>query len=453
MDVAITAFASSRQLEELCSALQRLGFRPWHQRDGCQGGGAGMELLYVAGGQDRNGAIGDLLAGRTRPFDLLVAGRDLFQVDGLLDHALDFCCWPVDDLELVTRLKRVERLRIDRPSEDAGSRLSGDECRRLNLVGRSPLFLQVVDRIRRLAPVDANVLISGETGTGKELAARALHQLSPRSDRCFQAVNCGAIPENLVENELFGHVSGAFTDARRDQAGLIERAHRGTLFLDEVDMLPPKAQSALLRFIESRLYRPLGGREERKADTRIIAATNADLGALAARGSFRLDLYYRLNLLNLRLPSLRLRRDDTMVLVDHFLSRCESVYGRGRKVLHPFTRARVAAYGWPGNVRELEHFIHREYLLADSPVIVATPFAGESLPEDGGAIPEPPPASFRQAKQQAINRFESEYVRALLDRTAGNITRAARLAGKERRAFGRLVKKHGIDPQQFAAVR
>lgn len=449
MDVEITAFAPSREVEGLHNALKRVGFSSFSAKQGSPGLRDGhLELLYVAEKRLDRPRIRDLLDRRNAPFNLLVADEQLLRTDELLHHALDFCRWPVDDLELAARLKRAGQ--IEGHAEIGGKGLpSVDECLQMNLVGRSSSFRQALWKIKRLAQVDANVLITGETGTGKELAARALHYLGERRGECFQAINCGAIPESLVENELFGHASGAYTDARHTQVGLVEQSCNGTLFLDEVDMLPLKAQAALLRFIESRSYRPLGAREERNADTRIVAATNADLEALAARGQFRLDLFYRLNLLTLTLPSLRQRRKDIFMLVEHFLGQCEIAYGRGRKVMHPYTRGQLLAYSWPGNIRELEHFVQREYLLAESSVIVASPDS-DSRPSEPVSAQEPIPTNFRQAKEQAIRQFECEYLCALLGQTGGHVTRAAALAGKERRAFGKLVKKHGIDPKGFA---
>lgn len=452
MDIEITAFAPSLDIEVLHTTLERMGFSSCSAREGSHGLRDGhLELLYVADQRPDAPDVCNLLDRRDAPFNLLVADEQLYCTDQLLNHALDFCRWPVDDLELSARLKRAAQ--INGRAETCGQGLpSADDCLQMNLIGRSPAFLEVLWKIQRLAQVDANLLITGETGTGKELAARALHYLGPRRGKCFQAINCGAIPESLVENELFGHVSGAYTDARQTKIGLIEQSCDGTLFLDEVDMLSLKAQSALLHFIESRAYRPLGACEERNTEARIIAATNADLKELAARGQFRLDLFYRLNLLTLPLPPLRQRGEDTLLLVEHFLGQCEIAYGRGCKVLHPYTRAQLLTYDWPGNIRELEHFIQREYLLAESSVIAALPDSGSDSLESCYQS-EPLPTNFKQAKEQAINQFERQYIHAMLGKTAGNVTRAAELAGKERRAFGKLVKKHGIDPKGFARSR
>lgn len=449
MDVEITAFAPSRDVEVLHAALERVGFTSCCVKDGSRSLRDGhLELLYVAGQGSDEAGIRELLRRRIAPFHLLLADEHLFRADDLLDHALDFCRWPVDDLEFAARLKRAAQ--IECRAESGGAALPNvDDCLQMNLVGRSPAFLEALWMIKRLAQVDANVLITGETGTGKELAARALHYLGQRRGKCFQAINCGAIPESLVENELFGHVTGAYTDARQTQVGLIEQACEGTLFLDEVDALPLKAQAAMLRFIESRSYRPLGAREERVADTRIIAATNTDLEELATHGQFRLDLFYRLNLLALELPPLRRRNEDILMLAEHFLGQCEIDYGRGRKVLHPYTQAQLSGYGWPGNIRELENFIQREYLLAESSIIAASPDSG-AVAAEASHLNDALSSNFKQAKEQVINQFECQYLHSLLHETAGNVTRAAELAGKERRAFGKLVKKHGIDPKCFS---
>jgi DNA-binding NtrC family response regulator len=451
MEVEITAFAPSGEVEHLHTALRRVGCSSHDaSADRRPPADGHVDLLYVGRQARGNPGIRDLLERRSVPFDLLLADEHLFDAEDLLGQALDFCRWPVDDVELVARLRRAAHGDGPKPPRQPGLP-SREDCLRMNLVGDSPAFVRMLQRIKRLAQVDANVLINGETGTGKELAARALHYLGPRRGHCFQAINCGAIPEGLVENELFGHASGAFTDARQTQVGLIEQSCNGTLFLDEVDMLPAKAQAALLRFIETQSYRPLGGREERKVNTRVIAASNANLEQLAEQGLFRLDLFYRLNLLTIALPPLRQRREDIPLLADHFLGRCEKDYRCGPKILHPYTRAQLAQHGWRGNVRELENFIRREYLLADSAVIVASPDAEADVATDPSLVVESSAVTrFQDAKEQAIRQFECGYLRLLLQQTDGNVTRAAELAGKERRAFGKLAKKHGIDPRSFA---
>jgi DNA-binding NtrC family response regulator len=317
------------------------------------------------------------------------------------------------------------------------------------MIGRSAEFSAALQLIGKIARNDAPVLIEGETGTGKELAARALHYGGARRDHPFIPLNCGALPDTLMENELFGHRKGAYTDAKSEQAGVIAHAHHGTLFLDEIDALTPRAQIVFLRFLQDQQYRPLGSGEARSADVRIIAASNADLEALTRRGDFRLDLLYRLKVMHIVLPPLRERCGDIALLAEHFLARCAARFKSGEKRLTPGSLQRLEDYDWPGNVRELENFICREYLLADDGVIEAAMPGPRRQPTklprtDYGQL------SFKQAKNRAIAEFERQYVADILSAAAGNVTKAASLVGKERRAFGRLLKKHDIDRSAYS---
>jgi DNA-binding NtrC family response regulator len=322
------------------------------------------------------------------------------------------------------------------------------EC---NLVGRSPAFTAATGLIAKFAECDATVLIEGETGTGKELAARAIHYLGSRSGSPFIAVNCGALPDTLVENELFGHVRGAFTDARDSQEGLVGRAEGGTLFLDEVESLSPKAQVVLLRFLQDGTYRPLGGRAAVPGNARIVAATNVDIAELVRSGAFRQDLMYRLTILQLRMPPLRERAGDTRVLAEHFVRRFAERYRRPDKRLDARFLEDLAARPWPGNVRELENLVHRAFLLAEGPLVeLPQPgAAAASLPLRQIAIRLPDAQSFRAAKALVVAEFEREFVKRALAESGGNVSAAARTIGKERRAFGRLLRKHGIDRRSF----
>jgi two-component system response regulator GlrR len=263
-------------------------------------------------------------------------------------------------------------------------------------------------------------------------------------------VNCGAIPDALVENELFVHKRGAYTDAKWEQTGIIGHAQHGTLFLDEVDALTPKSQVALLRFLQDQQYRPLGGNESRSADVRIIAASNIDLAKLAEQGLFRLDLLFRLKVMHITMPPLRERHGDVALLSAHFLQICFQRYGAGDKRLQTDTSAWMEHYEWPGNIRELENLICREYLLADGNLI-AIPRFGKLQPNSVGGHHETnfTMLNFKQAKTQAIAAFEKRYLADVLSAARGNVTKAAMLVGKERRAFGRLLKKHDINKSHF----
>lgn len=317
----------------------------------------------------------------------------------------------------------------------------------ISLVGESPAFLDLlrsVDRVARHG--SATVLIRGETGTGKEIVARAIHYLGARRDFPFVPVNCGALPDTLAENELFGHRPGAFTGATDESIGLLRLAHRGTLFLDEVDALHPKTQVALLRFLQDGSFRPLGASKEEKADVRIVAASNRCLKEEVRANRFRADLYFRLNLIALEVPPLRERTGDVRILSEHFLKECARRYRLPDKRLHDGALGCLGEYTWPGNVRELENLIHRAFLLCDDEQLEI------SSPSDAPAPPVKPAVrdgafdslSYSSAKMRVLQEFDRNYLTQLLQKTSGNVTRAAQIAGKERRALGKLLKRYGI---------
>lgn len=309
------------------------------------------------------------------------------------------------------------------------------------MIGQSEAFRVIKALIDKIAAFDAPVLIEGETGTGKELAARAIHYRGVRRDRPFVPVNCGALPDQLVENELFGHRRGAFTDAREDQPGLIELARAGTLFLDEIDTLTPKGQVTLLRFLQDQQFRPLGGRHEQQADVRVIAASNRSLDHQVEAGEFRLDLLYRLKLMHLQLPPLRQRRGDIPLLAKHFVEVGAARFGKPPKPLDGTTLAWFDRYHWPGNIRELENLIHREFLLAEGEQIsIPAPLALLAA----GPAPAEAALNYRHAKNQAITEFESRFLTRLIEQANGNVSAAARISGTERRHLGRLLKKYRI---------
>ena len=312
---------------------------------------------------------------------------------------------------------------------------------RLNLIGDSPVFQEALHLVARIAGCEAPTLIEGETGTGKELAARAIHYLGARHEFPFVPVNCGAIPEHLVENELFGHARGAYTDAREGHDGVVVEAEGGTLFLDEVETLSPRAQVALLRFLQDGTFRRLGSRGVERANVRIIAASNATLSRLVEAGTFRSDLLYRLSVMSLRMPPLRARGLDVQHLADHFLKRLNQHYGGVERRLDAGSIDYLHRYAWPGNVRELENVLHREFLLAETALIRL----GDSRPSPATDPRSRSAPTFRAARALAIAEFERSYVTWALAEASGNVSLAARLAGKERRSFGKLMKRHGID--------
>jgi DNA-binding NtrC family response regulator len=319
---------------------------------------------------------------------------------------------------------------------------------RLNLIGQSVAFVQCLRLIEKIAGCDATVLIQGETGTGKELAARAIHYLGARHDNPFVPLNCGAIPDSLIESELFGHEKGAFTNATHAKPGVIaQAADNGTLFLDEIDMLSLKGQVAILRFLQDLRYRPLGHHRELSANVRIIAASNRVLADLVRAGEFRADLLYRLNILYLPLPPLRDREGDAKLLAQYFVTAFAAKYRTPPKHLHEQTARWIQTYDWPGNIRELENVVHREFLMSDGAEIHYTGEKPGRQPaasaEDGG--------DFRSAKARAIAAFERAYLARVISQAHGNISYAARIARKERRAFAKLLKKHGMDRTAFSA--
>lgn len=356
----------------------------------------------------------------------------------------DFLVCPYDETEFLLRIKRLLKSKkqpIDTiPTENNG------HSRELDLlVGQSPAFLQVIRKVGLLAQSKAPVMISGETGSGKELLARAIHYQSSRKSKPFIPVNCGALPDDLFENELFGHAKGAYTSASSDEKGLIAEADAGTLLLDEVDALSPAAQIKLLRFLQSGEYRPLGSSRAAVADVRIIAATNTDLNRCVELKHFREDLRYRLNVLSLSVPALRDRGNDILELAEHFLSIFAREHERLTPTLSESARQRLLNYSWPGNVRELEGVIQRAIVLSDTSVLTAEDL---ELPETNDGT-QRQLEQFQVGKSLAIGQFEREFVARMLAIHNGNISRAAKAAGKDRRSFQRLVSKHGLDRNAF----
>jgi two-component system response regulator GlrR len=333
-----------------------------------------------------------------------------------------------------------------------------EDLARLNLVGESRVFRATVQLLRRIAACDAATLIEGETGTGKEVAARAIHYLGHRRECPFIPVNCGALPDGLLESELFGHERGAFTDAKAERVGLITQADGGTLFLDEIEAMSPRAQVVLLRFLQDQKYRPVGGRGVVSVNLRIVAASNAVVADLVDQGRFRRDLLFRLRVLEVRLPPLRERTGDPALLARVFLDRLNRTYQRPPKHLPAESIAWLDSYGWPGNVRELESLILREFLLGDGDEVRPQRTGATTSESHREAAKEPAAereplvvGGFKEAKARAVTDFERGYLRQLLAHAGGNISLAARISGKDRSALNRLVRKHGIESNEFRA--
>ncbi|HBT3736893.1 TPA: two-component system response regulator GlrR [Klebsiella pneumoniae] len=314
-----------------------------------------------------------------------------------------------------------------------------DEAWRQAIVTRSPLMLRLLEQAGMVAQSDVSVLINGQSGTGKEIVAQAIHNASPRHDKPFVAINCGALPEQLLESELFGHARGAFTGAVSNREGLFQAAEGGTLFLDEIGDMPVALQVKLLRVLQERKVRPLGSNRDIEINVRIISATHRDLPKAMARGEFREDLFYRLNVVNLKIPPLSERTEDIPLLANHLLRQSA---GRHK----PFVRAfssdamkRLMAAKWPGNVRQLVNVIEQCVALTSSPVI-GDALVEQALEGENTALP-----TFVEAR----NQFELNYLRKLLQITKGNVTHAARMAGRNRTEFYKLLSRHELDANDF----
>lgn len=351
----------------------------------------------------------------------------------------DFVLWPIHQAELCLRVQRMIGPETRRDEVESAHEHLTEILGMEQLVGQHPRFIRAIKTIPLIAKSDLPVLLTGATGTGKELCARAIHLLSSRRSFPFIPVDAGAIPDHLFENELFGHARGAFTDAHATQKGLAAMAEGGTLFLDEVDALSPRAQAKVLRFLQERTYKPLGSDRFVKAAVNIIAATNRDVETCVREKQFRADLYFRLNALRLDLPSLVDRRSDILVLARHFL-RIQDSPESMRKSLTPASVRKLESHDWPGNVRELFNVIQRAMLFTEGQFILPEHLA---LPVPGASA-EPAGGNFRKARTRIIEAFEKEYVERLLQEHNGSVTRAAIAAGKDRRAFGRLKKKYGV---------
>jgi DNA-binding NtrC family response regulator len=321
------------------------------------------------------------------------------------------------------------------------------------LVGVSPAMAKLRETLAQVAVTDAAVLLEGESGTGKELAARAVHRSSRRADGPFQAIHCAALPETLLEAELFGHAKGAFTDASRERPGILVQAEGGTVFLDEVGEMPPPMQVKFLRFLQEKEVRPLGGAPVRRVDVRVVAATNKDLNKEVAAGRFREDLFYRLAVLPVRLPPLREREGDVPLLAKHFLDKIARRSRGERRRFTPEALAALSAHPWPGNVRELENLVERAVALAAGDVLGI-----ESLPPNLSGIPsagEGPAMDrpFGESKRSVVEAFERTYLTDLMRKTGWNVTHAAEKAGMDRKNLQDLLKKHGIHRGEMTETR
>ena len=361
-------------------------------------------------------------------------------VEAMKRGAATYLTKPFDARELILHIERaLENWRLT--SEISRLKvLLAERYGFENIVARSESMARVLEVVSRIAPTESTVYIHGESGTGKELVARALHLSSGRKDKPFVAINCAALPENLLESELFGHEKGSFTGAVRTSKGLFVQAQGGTIFLDEIGDMPLSIQSKLLRVLQERQFTPVGGEGPVTVDVRVIVATNKELGKLVAQGLFREDLFYRIHVIPLELPPLRERKEDIPLLAEHFLKKFGAQMNKNVKGLAPKAMQRLMLHDWPGNVRELENTI--EYAMA---------MTRDDVIAEDGVLPGKAGLSDEQLKplKEAKEAFEKEYIVNILKVTRGNVSSASELAGKYRADFYNLLKKYDIDPADF----
>ena len=356
-------------------------------------------------------------------------------VQAVRDGIFGYLTKPYDAEELLLQIERALTLhagtggRLERPGN----------VWREDIVTRSSLMEDLLGKAQRVAGGDASILIQGESGTGKELLARAIHRTSPRANHPFVAINCGAIPETLLESELFGHTKGSFTGAIADQRGLFVAADKGTLFLDEIGDMPLALQVKLLRVIETREVRPIGASRSIPFDVRIISATHRDLAREKALGTFREDLFYRLNVVALKLPSLAERPEDIALLANHFLAKLAPRYGRDRASFAPEALELLGKAKWPGNVRQLYNVVEQSIALCPTEVIPRA-FVEQAIQVEMHEM-----TSFEDARK----RFERDYLTRILKLTHGSVTQAAKLARRNRTEFYKLLQRHGIEAAIF----
>jgi len=344
--------------------------------------------------------------------------------------AFGFLTKPIDKDELMTLVERALKF--------SGS-IEIDEDWSAEIITRNQSMKEIMQQARMVAATDARVLITGESGTGKELLAQAIHRASERKNKPFVALNCSAMAENLLESELFGHEKGAFTGATRSHEGLFQAAEGGTLMLDEIGDMPMRLQVKLLRVLQESQVRPVGSTEAKEIDVRVISATHRDLQDLMTQGRFRDDLYYRLNVVNIKLPTLNDRREDIPLLVAHFLQTIAHEADQERKVYAPEAVEMLVTAEWPGNIRQLYNIVRQNVALSRSPVISGE-LVQQSLGEHAGKL-----ASFSDARDE----FTRNYLSQILQITTGNVSQAARLAKRNRTDFYKLLARHDLNPDSF----
>lgn len=359
--------------------------------------------------------------------------------------AYDMVTKPFEPDELLFRVKNALRQNeLSSENQQLREEIAG-RFRFDNIIGRSEKLQAVLDKVEKLAVRDTSILITGESGTGKELIAQAVHYNSPRRDKRFVAINCGALPESVLESELFGYKKGAFTGAAEDREGLLKAADGGTLFLDEVGNLPMNVQKTLLRFLQEQEFRRIGDTVSTKVDVRILSATNADLREGVKQGNFREDLYYRLNVVNIHLPALRERKADISLLVDHFVHRQNEKFGTHIKGLSAEALEAVTEFSWPGNIRQLRNVIEAATAMEDGDYITL-PVLAQFIEVDDAA---PVERSDDSDYSSAMADFEIGYLKELLRNTQGNVEAAARRAGMNMATIYRKLKKYDLRKEDY----
>jgi DNA-binding NtrC family response regulator len=384
----------------------------------------------------------------TKVFVMSASGTVQLAVDALEKGASTFLCKSKDPRELVPVV--VEKLAAVSP---AGSVSGSQVTEAAGLVGRSGAMRELAEKVQRFASIDSTVVVTGESGTGKELVARAIHRLSPRANGRFEAVNCGAIPENLLESELFGHRRGAFTDAKTDRKGLFEICDGGTLFLDEIGEMPLSLQVKLLRVLQEFEVMPLGAGSPVRVNTRVICATNRNLAREVEQGRFRADLYYRISVLHVHLPPLRERASDIPLLVESFLEKFNRRFHRDIAPPSRELMARLETYSWPGNIRELQNAVERAVVLStDGQLHLEHMFDPSTRTDEdptANAGEDRTSALWSSPLSEAKRHFEKAYLEHLLEVTGGNVSEVARLSGRYRTDIHRLLSKYGVESSTY----
>ncbi len=371
-------------------------------------------------------------------------GSEEVAVEALKTGAFDYIVKPYESEELRASVeKAMEKRRLEQ--ENRQLRQEVTEAREHEIIGKSEEIQDVREQIRQVAPTTASVVITGESGTGKELVAREIHRQSEREGR-LRTVNCAAIAENLIESELFGHEKGAFTGADSRHRGKFEQADGGTLFLDEIGEMTPDVQKKFLRVLEEEVFERVGGEEKIEVDVRIVCATHRDLEKLVEEGSFREDLYYRINVVEIELPPLRARGEDVLLLARHFLDKFSEEHNRPAEHLSDEAREWLMSYGWPGNVRELRNVMERAVIVSGDETIDT-----DDLPADLDGTDQPYEASFdtsgdfQDTKQRVVHRFEKTFITEALERNGGNVSQTAEEIGMYRQNLQKKINRHDID--------